>query len=102
MDYLNLESHPEAVAEIEAALDWYAARDLEAAENFLDELAHAVDQIMSAPKRWARYLHGTRRFIMKRYPYIVVYRVLDSEVVQIIAVAHGHRSPGYWRWRVED
>jgi toxin ParE1/3/4 len=102
MDYPNLESHPEADQEIEAAFDWYAERSVNAAENFMGELGHAVDQIMATPERWANYMFGTRRYIMKRYPFILVYRLKDRQTIQIIAVAHGHRNPGYWQHRVDD
>jgi plasmid stabilization system protein ParE len=56
MHYENLESHPEADEELEAAFDWYAERNADAVESFLDELSHAVDQIMASPNRWASYL----------------------------------------------
>ncbi|MCG8584196.1 MAG: type II toxin-antitoxin system RelE/ParE family toxin [Pirellulales bacterium] len=102
MNYPNLELHPEADAEIDAAFDWYAEQSFEAAFGFLEELDHAVAQVMSAPDRWAVYLHGTRRFIMKRYPFVLVYRTLADDRVQIVAVAHGRRNPGYWHDRVID
>jgi toxin ParE1/3/4 len=35
------------------------------------------------------------------YPFSLVYRVRDSEI-QVIAVAHGRRHPGYWRSRLRD
>jgi hypothetical protein len=40
-----LEFHPEAFLEAEGARSWYASRSETAAEAFLDELDHAIDQI---------------------------------------------------------
>jgi plasmid stabilization system protein ParE len=37
-----------------------------------------------------------RRFVFHRFPYAVLFRVLDDEV-QVVAVMHLHRRPGYWR-----
>jgi hypothetical protein len=34
-----------------------------------------------------------------RFPFSLVYRVLESEV-EVLAVAHGKRRPGYWRSRL--
>uniref|UniRef100_E6Q016 Plasmid stabilization system protein n=1 Tax=mine drainage metagenome TaxID=410659 RepID=E6Q016_9ZZZZ len=45
------------------------------------------------------YLAGTRRKLLDRYPYFVVFRE-ESEAIQVIAVAHGRRLPGYWKNRV--
>jgi hypothetical protein len=37
--------------------------------------------------------------VLHRFPYLVVFREQTSGV-EIIAIAHGHRRPGYWRNRV--
>jgi hypothetical protein len=41
---------------------------------------------------------GVRRYVMCRFPFLVVYRVVGSEI-EVIAVAHARRRPGYWRSR---
>jgi hypothetical protein len=39
------------------------------------------------------HLHGTRRFVLDRFPFSIVY--LDTaEFVNIVAVAHGKPKPG--------
>jgi plasmid stabilization system protein ParE len=98
----TLEFHPDVDAEAEATVDWFAERSVAAAEGFLDELDRAIEQVREAPHRWAQYLHGTRRYLMKRFPFIVVYRERSETIIGIVAVAHGHRRPGYWRQRVDD
>jgi hypothetical protein len=40
----------------------------------------------------------TRRLLMTRFPYQVVYRVRPSEIV-VVALAHLKRRPGYWKHR---
>ena len=90
--------HPKALAEAEAAKQWYRERSPEAAAAFLVEVNRAVRQISEAPARWPPYLSGTRRVVLRRFPFLVVYRELPK-VLQVIAVAHPHRLPGYWRSR---
>lgn len=90
-----LEFHPEAIAEAEAQRLWYDERSHAAAEGFADELEIAFNAIVEAPDRWPLYIEGTRRYLLRRYPFVVVYRRVDK-VIQIIAVAHGRRKPGYW------
>jgi plasmid stabilization system protein ParE len=60
----QVELHPEALAETEAALGWYLERSARAAEAFLAELAHGIAAVSAAPERWPLFLAGTRR-----YPY---------------------------------
>ena len=37
--------------------------------------------------------------LLNRFPYSVVYRTDDQRIV-IVAVAHAHRRPAYWRGRI--
>ena len=100
MDYRAIELHPEAVAEARDAREWYAERSSVAADAFMAELDVAIDRICESPDRWATYLHGTHRYLLKRFPYLVVDRVTEDRL-QVIAVAHGKRKPGYWRHRLK-
>ena len=91
--------HEHADAEYEQALDWYLARSPHAASGFADELSRAVEMIAGSPQRWTAGLHGTRRFLLRRFPFALIYRELPS-VIQVLAVAHCHRRPGYWKTRL--
>jgi toxin ParE1/3/4 len=35
---------------------------------------------------------------VRRFPYLVMY-VVDHESIEVAAIAHAKRSPGYWRNR---
>ena len=90
--------HPAALEESIAAESWYRERSESAGAAFVAELDRAVEQIASAPERWARHTHGTRRYLLRRFPFAVIYRVGSAEA-EIIAVAHGRRRPNYWQGR---
>jgi plasmid stabilization system protein ParE len=95
----NVEFHEEASAEYEAAFDWYYARSVMAASKFAEELTRAIGIVAEAPRRWPDGIHGTRKFLLRRFPFSVVYRELPS-VIQVLAIAHGRRRPGYWKERL--
>ena len=96
---LVLEYLEEAVAEAAAANEWYAPRSAAASAGFEAELDAAELAIRELPQAWPPSNHGTRRYLLRRYPFGIVYRV-ESTRILIIAIAHGHRRPGYWRDRV--
>ncbi len=91
--------HPAAVEEAEKAARWYRERSARSAAQFVEEVSHAIDRILAAPERWPSGPHGTRKFLLRRFPYAVVYRELPS-AIQILAIAHGPRRPGYWKTRI--
>lgn len=98
MKPLTVEFHPEAISEARAARQWYEVRSEDAAKAFMAELDVGIESIQASPDLYPAYLHGTRRYLMRRFPYLIVYRV-GASAIQIIAVAHGRRRPGYWRAR---
>jgi toxin ParE2 len=86
-----------AEAEARAAFLWYQARNPRAAERFQASVEECIDAIAEAPERYPELEPGVRRrLVFHRFPYAVLYRVLDEEV-QVVAVAHLRRRPGYWR-----
>lgn len=95
----ELTFHPAAEEELLAAENWYAERSLVAARAFAQEAALVVDHVGTAPERWPRHIHGTRRLVFPRFPYTVIYRVKRDEV-QVVAVAHQSRRPAYWKNRL--
>ena len=92
--------HPAALEEAETATAWYRQRSSRAAEMFLDELDCAIERIGQHTEQYSSYEFGTRRIVLRRFPYLVVFRQTSSGI-EIIAVAHGRRRPGYWRDRFE-
>jgi toxin ParE1/3/4 len=91
--------HPLAWEEINAADQWYFRRSPEASDTFIVEITQAVERISQTPRLWPIYLHGTRRCILHRFPFSVVY-LDDEDAIHIVAVAHHKRRPGYWGQRI--
>jgi len=65
------------------------------------EVERAVRRIISFPQHGSPYLVETRRIVLRRFPYSVVYWP-DPEDLLVVAVAHQRRKPGYWRSRVSQ
>jgi plasmid stabilization system protein ParE len=70
-----------------------------AALDFADELKAALAHLRKGPQVCPPYLHGTRRILLDRFPFFVVFRERLHDI-QIIAIAHAKRRPGYWRKRL--
>jgi plasmid stabilization system protein ParE len=94
-----LEIHLSALSELKSAVSWYLEQSEPAAIKFTAEIDRAIELVIHSPSRWPSAEHGTRRFVLQRFPYAIIYREKRS-VVQVLAVAHGHRRPGYWKDRL--
>ncbi|HMB83483.1 MAG TPA: type II toxin-antitoxin system RelE/ParE family toxin [Terriglobales bacterium] len=96
----SVEFHEEAAAEYDAAFDWYLEQSPDAALKFDAEVDRALAHIIQAPQRWTAGPYSTRRFLLRQFPFTVTYRQLTSAHIQILAIAHTSRRPGYWKGRV--
>jgi len=90
--------HPLAAEEAEGARAWYLARNPTVADAFVLELDGAIASIAEGPGRWPR-MHGRfRRYLLHKFPFSVVY-LERPDFIEVIAVAHHRRKPGYWSKR---
>ena len=89
----------EASGEIYAAFEWYFQRSPKAADAFLAEVDASLAQIASYPKLHPSYTKNTRRCILEKFPYSVVFQEKD-DIILVIALAHSKRRFGYWRRRI--
>jgi len=96
----SLEFHEEAAAEYDAAFEWYLERSPDAALEFDAEVDRGLKQIIQAPRRWSAGSYSTRRFLLRKFPFILIYRERESADIQIVAVAHTSRKPEYWKSRL--
>jgi hypothetical protein len=69
--------HPEARAELEAAVDWYEDQRPSLGEDMDREIQRAEAAVSDRPNTWAHWPRSriARRFILSRFPYSLVYRV---------------------------
>ena len=85
------------------AARWYETHRAGLGTEFLDAVDRAVTRIPEAPRMGSMVTgirdEAIRRRPVRRFPYHVVYIEL-SDRLQILAIAHDRRRPGYWIGRL--
>ena len=77
------------------SLNWYAKNSVDVANDFDAEFNRALIEITADPERFPMCDVRHRYFLLRRFPFRIIYRIVQDDVV-VIAVAHGSRSPDYW------
>jgi toxin ParE1/3/4 len=95
-----------AALEAAEAAAWYEARRAGLGGEFRQVFRGAIDTlseglVSGAPWPGPLAERGIRRLGMRRFPFHVVFVVVDATAV-VLAVAHHRRRPGYWRNRVGE
>jgi plasmid stabilization system protein ParE len=101
---MNVRALPAAKTEAATAARCYEAQRAGLGDEFLDELLAAEASIQASPRAFIPIpVPGAnrefRRYVVKRFPYQIIYEVTAAEVI-IIAVAHTKRRPFYSKGRI--
>jgi plasmid stabilization system protein ParE len=84
-----------AVREVKEAHDWYEAQREGLGDGFLAEFEHVLAVLEEHPLRFP-VLHATvRRALTRRFPYAILFRIRDGQVV-VLSVMHHARDPRRW------
>lgn len=65
--------HPQAFLEIEGAKKWYESQSQGLGGQFMNELDRGMEYTREYPKSWPVYVSGTRRYLLHRFPFPIVY-----------------------------
>ena len=63
------------------------------------DVKHALGNIAAFPSAWHRLSTRSRRCRLRHFPYGLIYQIRQQELL-IVAVAHLHRKPDYWKKRM--
>ena len=90
--------HVAAEAELNQAVDYYNACRSGLGWEFAREVHTAIENILAYPEAWVSLSQHTRRCLVHRFPYGVIYQTVGDEV-RVVAIMQLNRRPGYWRRR---
>lgn len=91
---------PEARADLSAASSWYAKQSPGLGHSFLAEVREELHRISERPQSFPIFHNQTRRALIRRFPYGIVYLVQSEQNrIIVLAVLHCGRDPRFWRAR---
>lgn len=90
---------PLALAELHDAAAFYTLKaNVELGLAFVAEFERTANIVFVNPLLGAVFRGTRRQYLLRRFPYSIIYQV-TAEELRILAVAHHRRRPGYWAHR---
>jgi toxin ParE1/3/4 len=89
---------PAAKAEFDAAADWYEQQRAGLGVDFVKAVREVLNRIAANPRLHGVVYQDVRKAVVKRFPYVVLYREEPGEVI-VISVFHSSRDPSIWQSR---
>ncbi len=93
---MNLEYNRAVDPEVLEIVEYY--KDLggtELASEFFDELLDFIDRIASRPESFRIHRDQIRRAKLARFPYNILFRLVDEQTVRILVVRHDRSHPSF-------
>ena len=97
---MNYSFHPSAETELNEAIDYYNKCQDGLGLEFAKEAYSSIQNILAFPQAWTPLSENTRRCLINRFPYSIIYQVADNQIF-IIALMQLNRRPEYWKKRTE-
>lgn len=90
---------PQARKELLYEIIYYGSSQEGLGIRFERAVADAVRRAVANPEHGAARPRNTRRILVRGFPFSIIYRATDKEVL-VVAVADSRRRPEYWAGRV--
>ncbi len=91
--------HPKAKKELFEAISYFEGCGSGLGLEFSKEIFSTIQRIIHFPSAWSKFSANTRRCLTNRFPYGVIYQIIEEEIL-IIAVMQLNREPDYWKKRI--
>lgn len=96
---LPLVFRPEVRDEINEACKWYDQRLRNLGDRFLAAVELALESIQANPCACGLVHRDVRAALLKRFPYLIYYRIEASRIV-VVAIQHGRQHSRRWKSRL--
>jgi toxin ParE1/3/4 len=91
--------HPFAEQELLEAAAYYEELDKGLGLEYLNEVQNLINFLIRYPEAGQVVQNSIRRIILPKFPYSLIYRLIENGQIRILAIAHHKRKPNYWQNR---
>ena len=92
---MKIDYHPLTVSDLNSAIEYYNRKRAGLGDEFRAEVYAAIARVPINPSPYAIVEHGIRRCFVRRFPYSVLFRLMNGEAIRILVIRHHRRHPGF-------
>ncbi|MEI8037599.1 MAG: type II toxin-antitoxin system RelE/ParE family toxin [Verrucomicrobiota bacterium] len=96
---MRVDYHPAIADYLEKIRDHYEACSPGLGSGFVDEFERQILIIAAMPTRWMVASNDIRRSLMKRFPYVILFRIVGDDATRVTVVKHEKRHPAFGLFR---
>ncbi len=90
---MKLEFHPETVADLNNAVDFYERQQDGLGAELREEIYRTIDRIVDDPYLFRPVRSDIRRCLAHRFLFSVLFRLADENTIRVLVIRHHRQRP---------
>ena len=86
--------------DLQQAVDWYNDKQAGLGARFFKASKVRISGIKNNPYSVAVRYDNVRCAKLKKFPYMIHFRIQENNVIEVIAIFNTHRNPNIWASRI--
>ena len=95
----SIELSDEAEVDFDKSYEFYFEDSPKVADSYFKQMNISFENINHNPKSFSIVHKHVRKYVVKKFPFVVYYRIVDT-IIQVIAIFHTSRNPEIWNERI--
>jgi len=92
---MKIDYHPLTISDLNSAIEYYNRKRAGLGDEFRSDVYTAIARVRVNPSSYAMLDHGIRRCFVHRFPYSVLFRLMNGEAIRILVIRHHRRHPKF-------
>ena len=92
---MRIEYHPLTETDLNRAISYYNKQQVGLGDELRTEVYSAIERIAKNHLGYAEIEQNVRRCPVRRFPYSVIFRVVDANTLLILVIRHHRRHPRF-------
>ena len=92
---MKVEYHPDTVTDLNDAVSYYNERLSGLGDEFRSEIHDTIARIIDSPDQHRVIQFNIRRCFVHRFPFSILYRIVDDDLIRILVIRHHKRHPEF-------
>ena len=92
---MQVEYHPATAAELNDAVRYLNSQRSGLGAELREEITNTINQVKDTPFRYRVVSGEIRRCFVNRFPFSVLYRVINEDTVRILVIRHHRLRSSY-------
>ena len=92
---MRIEYHPQTTSDLNEAVAYYNRQRSGLGDELRTEVYASIERVLASPTKFNVVSEGIRRCLVHRFPYAILFRIMNPDTLRVLVIRHHRRHPGF-------